>query len=69
MVMQVRFKVYSSILAFALFAVLAAPACGSGFAIVEQSTRHIGHSLAGVTAESEDPSAMFFNPASLASQE
>lgn len=37
----------------------------SGFAIIEQSARGIGHAYAGATADTEDPAAVFFNPAGL----
>lgn len=37
---------------------------GSGFSILEQSVPGIGRALAGMTAETNDPSAIFFNSAS-----
>lgn len=35
----------------------------SGFSILEQSTVGLGRSLAGMTAETSDPGALYFNPA------
>ncbi|MFA6815254.1 MAG: outer membrane protein transport protein [Lentisphaeria bacterium] len=35
---------------------------GSGFSIIEQSTVGLGRSLAGMTAEFNDPGALYFNP-------
>jgi long-chain fatty acid transport protein len=67
--MQIRFRFVSLFVAFAVMAMMVCVAHGSGFALVEQSAKHIGHSLAGVAAETDDPSTMFFNPAALAGQE
>ena len=51
-----------------LAALAAAPAFAGGFAIFGQSARGVG--LAGaMTADSDDPSALFYNPASSAFQE
>jgi len=36
---------------------------GAGFSLLEQSTVGLGRSLAGMTAEIEDPGSVFFNPA------
>ncbi len=35
----------------------------AGFSILEQSTVGLGRSLAGMTAETEDPGSLYFNPA------
>lgn len=43
-----------------------ATAFASGFNILEQSTVGLGRSLAGMTAETDDPGAAFFNPAATA---
>ncbi|MGI6355112.1 MAG: hypothetical protein GX937_04745 [Lentisphaerae bacterium] len=45
---------------------LACVSYGSGFSILEQSAAGLGRSLAGMTAETSDPSALFFNAASAA---
>lgn len=66
--MQIRLRFVSSILVLLLF-FAASALYGSGFALVEQSGDYIGNSLAGVAAETDDPSAMFFNPAAIAAQE
>jgi len=65
--MEIRFRVLSVLLVALLLSVSAV--YGSGFALVEQSAKHIGHSLAGVAAETDDPSTMFYNPAAIAAQE
>lgn len=44
-------------------------AFGAGFALVEQSAKGIGHAFAGAAADTEDPSAMYFNPANIAGME
>jgi len=38
----------------------------SGFSILEQSVSGLGRGLAGMTASTDDPSALYFNPASAA---
>ncbi len=42
---------------------LACGSYGAGFSILEQSVSGLGRSLAGMTAETRDPSAIFFNSA------
>ena len=37
-------------------------ASGAGFAIIEQTTRSMGRALGGVTADTKDVNAMYFNP-------
>ena len=37
---------------------------GAGFTILEQSANGLGRALAGMSADTEDPSALFFNPSS-----
>lgn len=39
---------------------------GSGFSILEQSVAGVGRALAGMSASTDDPSALFFNPAGAA---
>lgn len=39
---------------------------GAGFSLLEQSTAGLGRSLAGMTAEIDEPEAVFFNPAAAA---
>ena len=36
---------------------------GAGFTILEQSANGMGRALAGMAADTEDPSALYFNPA------
>ncbi len=48
-----------------LVAVLAAPALGSGFALIEQSVSGLGNAFAGGAAGAEDASTIFFNPAGM----
>ncbi|NLF94504.1 MAG: hypothetical protein GX564_11520 [Oligosphaeraceae bacterium] len=43
--------------------------CGAGFSILEQSTVGLGRSLAGMTAETDDPGSLYFNPATGAAHE
>jgi long-chain fatty acid transport protein len=43
--------------------VISPPARGSGFALMEQSASTIGQSYAGASAEAEDSSCIFYNPA------
>lgn len=59
-----RTKLSSVIISLLLVAGLAGSALASGFAIVEQSVSGLGVSFAGAVS-GEDPSAMFFNPASI----
>jgi long-chain fatty acid transport protein len=44
----------------------AGPAAAAGFALKEQSAIDQGASFAGVSARADDPSSLFFNPASMA---
>lgn len=53
-----------SLLVFAvLSALMSTPAWSAGFSILEQSVPGAGRALAGMTAEIEDPSALYFNAA------
>ncbi|MFK5925066.1 MAG: outer membrane protein transport protein [Desulfuromusa sp.] len=59
-----RVKLGSAIIALLFIAGMSGSAQGSGFAVVEQSVSGLGHSFSGAVS-GEDPSAMFFNPASI----
>ena len=59
-----RTKLGSVVISLLLVAGLAGSALASGFAIVEQSVSGLGESFAGAVS-GEDPSALFFNPASI----
>lgn len=52
---------------FAVAAVLLSSvlAFSAGFSLLEQSTIGMGRSLAGMTAETDEPSALFFNPSAI----
>lgn len=50
------------LLAVGVCACLAGTASGAGFAIIEQTTRSMGRALGGVTADTKDVNAMYFNP-------
>ncbi|NMA19067.1 MAG: transporter [Lentisphaerae bacterium] len=50
-------------LAFVWLIPLTLQLSGAGFSILEQSAAGLGRSLAGMTAEIEDPGSVFFNPA------
>jgi long-chain fatty acid transport protein len=50
-------------IALACLSTLTMRLSGAGFSLLEQSTVGLGRSLAGMTAEIEDPGSVFFNPA------
>ncbi len=64
--MLISQRIAVATLAIACLTASAHTAMASGFAILEQSARGVGHALAGATAETEDPSTLFFNPAGAA---
>ena len=41
---------------------LVGSASAAGFAIIEQTTRSMGRALGGVTADTRDINALYFNP-------
>jgi long-chain fatty acid transport protein len=47
------------------FTLVATPAHSAGFAILEQSAGRLGGAFSGTAAIADDPSALYFNPASL----
>ncbi|NCC50553.1 MAG: transporter [Spartobacteria bacterium] len=53
----------SSILLTLILTSLMSTAYGSGFAVLEQSASSLGSAMAGATADADDPSCIFFNPA------
>jgi long-chain fatty acid transport protein len=62
-----RSNVLAPVLALAVAGLAAAPAVGAGFGIFEQGSKAMG--MAGAfTAQADDPSALFHNPAGIAFQ-
>jgi len=60
-----RFPVPTTLLACLLVAACAPQAQASGFQLREQSPNAQGNAFAGISAQAEDPSAIFFNPATM----
>jgi long-chain fatty acid transport protein len=54
------------LLAFSCLVLSSAYLLASGFSILEQSVGGLGRGLAGMTASTDDPSALYFNPAGAA---
>ncbi len=59
------FKRICSFVFAALMTLVVNQACGSGFALIEQSVSSMGNAYAGAGSAAEDTSYMFFNPASM----
>ena len=67
---EMSIKINKWILLSALFFLVvtscASVTMASGFAIVEQSVKGLGGALSGVASDTDDPAALFFNPAGIA---